>query len=162
MQNRERVHNRRSRQRGNAGVEGALVILPFLVLILGIVNLGVAFFLNDMLHDRVRVAARYASLHPENAATIQNMVLYGSPTAPQPSAPANSPGTDADAQASTSAEPFLGLTQSNVYVVRMGVGTEFERISVVVSSYQLPFFVPGFVHYVVGGPVIATVAVEVM
>ena len=163
----QRTQNCKTRQRGNAAVEAALIALPFFMALIGIMNLGIGFFLNDMLHDRVRVAGRYASLHPENTAEIKNFVLYGSASAPTSISPrpsgesgsSSNNGSDVDL---VPPEPFLGLVDSNISVVRTNVGTDWERINVTVSGYQIPFFIPGFVRQVVGSPVVATLSVETM
>lgn len=170
MDAQQKAQTRRHRQRGNAGVEAALVILPFLMMILGIVNLGVAFFLNDMLLDRVRAASRYAALNPDNISGIKNKVLFGSATDPNstPQDPYSSPtqtdSANLDANGEeimpVTQEPFLGLSPEKITVSRLFIGTDGERIVVTVRDYELPFFVPGFVKTIVGSPVVAAAAVE--
>lgn len=51
---------RRRRQRGNAMLETAMVIVPFFAIILGIIDLSQAFFVRTTLQHAVRVGVRYA------------------------------------------------------------------------------------------------------
>lgn len=51
---------RRRRQRGNAMLETAMVIVPFFAIILGTIDLSQAFFVRTTLQHAVRVGVRYA------------------------------------------------------------------------------------------------------
>lgn len=146
---RPRMTSKRRAQRGTAMVEAALVLLPFMAMMLGIVNLGLNFFLVDALQDRAALAARYASLHPEDAAGTRNMLLYGSTSAVK-SDEVVSPNTG-----------YMGMDESNVSVVRLDVGLPSERLVVTISGYDLPMFIPGVAPHVVGAPIVATVSAEV-
>lgn len=55
----------RSREKGQSLVEGALVMLVFFALLLGIVDLSHLVFAHEALVERVSEAARWGSLHPE-------------------------------------------------------------------------------------------------
>jgi len=41
-------------------------MLPFLALVMSIINLGLNFFLVDALQDRANMAARYVALNPSD------------------------------------------------------------------------------------------------
>jgi Flp pilus assembly protein TadG len=61
---RNLIHRRRLRaQRGNALLESALVLWPFMLLVLGIVQISFAIWANGTLVYSVDTAVRYASLN---------------------------------------------------------------------------------------------------
>lgn len=51
---------RRRRQRGNAMVETALMILPFFAMLLALIDFSYAFFMRTTLQNAVRTGIRYA------------------------------------------------------------------------------------------------------
>jgi hypothetical protein len=56
------------RERGQSLVEGALVMLVFFALLLGIVDLSQIVFSHQALVERVRAAARWGAIHPDGGA----------------------------------------------------------------------------------------------
>ncbi len=54
------TRSRRSRQRGNAFVEAAFVLVPLFALIFGIVDFGFGIFIRSTLQHAVREGVRYA------------------------------------------------------------------------------------------------------
>jgi hypothetical protein len=72
-------------------------------MLVGIVDFGQFLFFHQVLTDRARAGARYAAVNPYNATSIQNVVVYNSPTAPN----GNPTG-------------LFGLTTSNVTVTDKG------------------------------------------
>ncbi|HEY2013967.1 MAG TPA: TadE family protein, partial [Bryobacteraceae bacterium] len=63
--------------RGSVMVELSLVATAFLVLLIGILDLGQFLFLQQAVVERARYAARWGALNdPTNSTAIQNMVLY--------------------------------------------------------------------------------------
>lgn len=144
----QRKRARRSGQRGSSMVEAALVLLPFMAMTLGIVNLGLNFFLIDALQDRASLGARYAALNPGDAAGTTNMLLYGSPT--------GASGVDLIIPA----PGYMGMNSSNVSIVRLDVGLPSERVQVGIHRYTLPMFIPGVSPQLIGAPISATVPVE--
>lgn len=144
----QRKRVRRHGQRGSSMVEAALVLLPFMGMTLGIVNLGLNFFLIDALQDRASLGARFASLNPSDAAGTTNVLLYGSPEGERGGDPiAPTPG-------------YLGMNSSNVSMVRLDVGLPSERVQVGIHGYALPMFIPGVSPQLIGAPISATVPVE--
>jgi hypothetical protein len=139
----------RRRQRGSASVEGALVMLPFLALVMSIINLGLNFFLVDALQDRANMAARYVALNPSDVQGATNMLLYG--MADQP----------ADADVLTPPPSFMDLTASNISVQHLDVGRPTERVVLTINDAKLPVFVPGVKQTIFSQPTSATVPVEV-
>ena len=80
---------RRSRQRGNAIAEFGLSFPVLLVFLIGMFQLGYAFFLYNELQSVIRTAGRYASLADFDSAqagatftsNVKNVVVYGATTA---------------------------------------------------------------------------------
>ena len=107
---------RRCNSRGQSLVESAFVLAAFLVLLLGIVNVGEMLFSRQTLAARAHDAARWGALHAYNPAAIRNVVLFGSPT----------PERDATA--------VLGLSASSVEVANPGCPGVDCRVVVDVSS----------------------------
>ena len=74
---------RSNRERGNALVEGALVIGMFLMMLIAIIDFGQLLFVHATLTERVRNAVRLAVLDSTCDSTcVQNLVLYKSKTVP--------------------------------------------------------------------------------
>ena len=116
------IENKNARRRGQAIVEGALVTLVLAAVLIGIFDLGLVLFIHQTFAARVRSAVHYAVVNPYDATAIQNMVLYGQPTA----------GTSG----------AFGLTAAMVSVVKAGEGTNDQRIVVTISGYPYRFFSP--------------------
>ena len=71
--------NRLAGARGQTLLEGVLVLLTLLLVIIGTIDLGQVFFLNQVMTDRARAGARWAAvneLNPERLETIRNVVVY--------------------------------------------------------------------------------------
>jgi hypothetical protein len=129
-------------------VEAALVLLPFMAMTMGIVNLGLNFFLIDALQDRAALAARYASLNPSDSTGTANMLLYGSP------------GGMTKGDSIVPSPGYMGMDAGNVSMVRLDVGLPTERVQVGIYGYKLPMFIPGVSPEMIGKPITATVPVE--
>ncbi|MFP3504786.1 TadE/TadG family type IV pilus assembly protein [Burkholderia sp. SIMBA_062] len=81
----KRVPIRRSRMRGVAAVEFALVLMPMIVLATGVAEFGRAIYQYETLTKATRNAARYLSVFLPNdsaypLAAAQCLVVYGSTT----------------------------------------------------------------------------------
>jgi hypothetical protein len=98
------------------------VLLVFLVLFIGILDMAQAMFLHQVLADRVRTGARYAVVHTYDVPTIQNVVAYNSSTG-------SGPG-------------LFSITPSMVQVNHYDAGLPTERIQVSITSYQIHFLSP--------------------
>jgi len=64
-------------RRGQSLIETTLILVAFLGLLFGVVDVGQHLVLRETLTDRVRAAVRWGALNPYNEAAIRNMVLYG-------------------------------------------------------------------------------------
>ncbi len=131
-----RLNQRTGHGRGEALVEGALVLLALLSLILGIVDFGRILLLQHTFHQRVSAGARYASIHGVDPEAIANIIVFNSPTAP-----------------SGRTTGLLGLRPSNVTVTRLDAGNRtLDRMQVRIAGFpmilNLPFlrrtFTPAF------------------
>ena len=59
-----RTDTGRSRRRGQALVEFSLVLIPFLVILMGIVDLGRGIYMNNGVNQAAREIARATAVHP--------------------------------------------------------------------------------------------------
>ena len=69
-------------RRGSAMLEAALIYGCVFFMLIATFDIGHYMYLHQTLVYRVRNAARYGVTRTFNAAPIQNMVLYNSPTVP--------------------------------------------------------------------------------
>jgi Flp pilus assembly protein TadG len=76
------AHKNPKGRRGQALLEMSLVLSTLLLMLIGIVDFGQFLFFHQVLTDRARAGARYAAVNPYDATSIQNVVVYNSPTAP--------------------------------------------------------------------------------
>ena len=74
---------RRSPRTGSTLVEAAIVLVLFLVILIGIMDVGQMMYFHQGLTERVRAGARYAALHTYDPGVIKNVVSYNSTIAPQ-------------------------------------------------------------------------------
>ena len=133
------------RDRGQSLVEGALVMLVFFALLLGVLDCGQVLFAHQSLVERVRSAVRWGTVHewagPE---PIVNLVLYGAPAAPSMSAPG-----------------FLGLREENV-VVRYRTPTperpDDETLTVEIVNFETQLFAPWMARVLVSPRPVAMTA----
>ena len=114
-------------QRGQALVEAVLTLTAFVVIFLGMIEIGEILYIHQTLVERTRSAVRWGAVNAwdnTNSPTqIGNVVLYGTPT-PDPSS-----------------SPIFGLTSSNVSVTRPQPDySAADRVVVAVSGYSLTFF----------------------
>ena len=133
--------------RGQALLEGALVTLVFLVLFIGIFDVGQVLFVHQSLVERARDAVRYGVVRPYDADAIQNMVVYG-----QPGAPGEVNGTPAPG--------FLGLSASMVSVSRQDATFNEDRIVVAIRNYPFTFFTPFIAGVYQARPIVAALPYE--
>lgn len=116
-------------RRGSTLVESSIVLLLFLTVFLGVLDIGQVLFFHHFLTDRVRAGARYAGVAGTDAGAVRNFVAYNTP------APADgTPG-------------LFGLTPSMVEVNRYDSGTATDRVEVKISTYPVRFLSPW-----IGGP----------
>ncbi len=73
----------RQSQSGQSLIEGALVMLVFFTLLLGIVDISQLVFSHQALVERVRAAARWGSLHPEAGVESVRALVAGNGLKPE-------------------------------------------------------------------------------
>ena len=134
---------RRSRHRGSTLVEGSIVLLLFMVIFVGILDMGQVLFFHHFLNERVRTGVRYAVVHAYDTAAIKNVVAYNSSVTP----PAGTSG-------------LFGLTPSLVVVNRYDAGTSNDRIEVSVSAFTMHFVSPWLMRDFTPHPFRAVMPVE--
>lgn len=110
-------------QRGAALVEGALILFPFILVILGAVDLGQFLMNSQYLSHRARATARWAAVHsynPSDTSNIQNYAVYNQATPPRN-------GNDRPG--------LFGLRPSNVSVTHQGtVNSSDYRLEVTIAA----------------------------
>ena len=62
-----RPHHRRDRSEGQALVEFSLVLVPFLIILMGVFDLGRAIYMMNTTAEAAREIARVTAVHPWNA-----------------------------------------------------------------------------------------------
>jgi hypothetical protein len=121
-------------------VEFGLIGVLFFALLIGILDFGQFLFVQQAIVERARSAARWGAVHdPQDATSIQNMVLYLQPVAP--------PGKS----------PSFGLTPSMVSVTTPDTGTDNYRLVIQVSGYSFAALSPYLAKSYKGAPVTASV-----
>lgn len=128
--------------KGSTLVEGAIILLLFMVVFVGILDMGQIFFFHHFLNDRVRIGARYAVVHSYDQAAIRNVVAYNATAAPRDGV------------------GLFGLSPSMVTVNRYDPGTPSDRVEVSVSAYTMHFISPWLMRDFTPGPFRAVMPIE--
>ncbi|MEO8131643.1 MAG: TadE family protein [Bryobacteraceae bacterium] len=135
--------SRTRRQRGQALVESALVMLIFLSFLIGTLDFGQFLFFHQSLVERARAAARYAAVNPTDATGTKNIAVYNTAV----------PALDAT--------PMVGgLTTSMVGVVSSDIGLPEARITVTITGYPFSFLSPYIAGSYTAKPIRAVMASE--
>jgi len=127
--------------RGSAMVETSLVLIVFLMLLIGIADVGQMLFLHVSLVERMREGLRYGVITYDPTA-IQNIVLYGT------------------ASPADGATPSFNLTASMVNVSRMDAKAPEDRIVITLSNYPIQWFTPYIATKTTGKPIVEAQAME--
>jgi TadE-like protein len=140
--NQDRASRARKRSdRGSAMVESSLVLIVFLMLLIGIADVGQMLFMHVSLVERIREGLRYGVVNYDTAA-IQNIVLYGTASPPQ------------------GATPSFNLTANMVSVSRMDASTAEDRVVITLSNYPIQFFTPYIATKTTGRAIVEAQAME--
>jgi hypothetical protein len=118
-------------QKGSALVESALILSVFLFMVVAVLDFAQFLFIHQSLVESTRKAARYGIVNEFNAAAIQNIVLYDSPTINQ------------------GAQPKFNMKSSMVVVERLSPGAAEDRIQVTIRNFPFQVYTPlvsGTVH----------------
>ena len=117
----------RKKQRGQAFIESALIMLIFVPVLVGIADFGQVIYFHASLTERARAAARYGAVHTyTDGSAIKNVAVYN------------------DASPATGTAGLVPyLTTSLVTATLDDAGTDSARITVTITNY--PFnFISGF------------------
>ena len=118
---------KRSDRKGQALVEGALILLLFLAFFVGTIDFGQFLYFHQSLTERARAAARYGAVHTYSGGSDSaNVAVYNDPA-----------GT---ANGATALLP--DLTTGIVGATLSGAGTDDARITVTISNYPYNFVSP--------------------
>lgn len=141
------MRNSRQLQRGNVFVETSLILLPFLALVLGIIDVARIMFIHNALNERIRQVARGASINSYSVEEIKNLIAFDTRTVPD--------GTDF-----TTKVGYQGIRVGNISVQYLDSGTNDRRVNIRVSGMRLQTMSPFL--YVLGSniPIDATVPLE--
>jgi Flp pilus assembly protein TadG len=142
-QKRRNSTRRNSSQKGSNLVEGALILLTFLLLLIGIVDFGQVLYFHQVLVERARTGARYGAINPTNSDGIKNMVVYNAATV------------------GASPSPVVGgLTTSMVAVSNTGNNSEAARVVVTISGYNIQFLSPYIAQSFTNRPIVVAATAE--
>lgn len=108
------------RERGASLVEQIFVLVLFMAVLLGVTDLARILHLHSAVSDRVRDAARRASIHGYTPQQVRRLIVYGGLQAPE------------DGET-----PYYGLSESNVRVDLFEPGTANGRIRVEVRGMKI-------------------------
>src|SRR5882672_6097132 len=108
----------RTNQRGQSLLESALVMLVFLPLLMGIIDVGQFLYFHQALSERARAGARWGAVNPFDGAQIANVASAVLPYLN------TTPG----------AEGYVSATLS-------GAGTDDARIAVTIANYPNSFLI---------------------
>lgn len=114
------IRRSRDRSRGQALVETALILPLFLVLLLGIVDMGRAVWATTSLSSAAREAARYAIVHGGAASTA---------------CPVGPPAPDTNAPAASSACPYPSPSKQAIVDAAVGAAVAGGSNTVVTVCY---------------------------
>lgn len=124
-------------------LEGSLVILLLCNVLIGIFDLGQILFIRQTFVYRGRSAVRYGAVNNAAEDAVRNVVLYGTPAAPE----------------GATQGPF-GLAPGMVSVSRADIGTNDQRLVVTISGYPYRFFTPWLARTFNGRNIVATATLE--
>ena len=142
MQRCQTMSRNRARQRGQAMVESALVLIVTLGILIGTCDFGQFLYLHQSLAERVRAAARYGAVRAYTW-----------------------PGTDtinvADPNAPNGSSSIVpGLTTDMVTAEIIAEGTDAARIRVSITNFPFTFFSPWIAQHATARTIIASIPYE--
>lgn len=139
---------RRHESRGQSLLESTLVLLAFLTLLIGVLDVGQVLFLHHTLVERTRAALRYGAVQtPFDADAVRNMVLYN-----QPTIPGNAGSGDGGGDPPV-VPGIFGLMPSMVQVQRHDATFNEDRITIQITQYPFRFYTPMIAGLYEGKPI---------
>lgn len=135
--------HRAARRRGAAMMEAALILPLFLIFWFGIVDWGIAFFMQETIVHRANAAVRWAIVNDYDAAKIRNVLLHDDPNS------------------SLGGTAWFSLHEPTIAVQLVGsAAANDRRIVLTVSDYQWMHFTPFFAARYFGRPLTVSMPVE--
>ena len=123
---RNRLH-----QKGQALLEGSLILFLFLVFFIGTIDFGQFLYFHQSLTERARAAVRYGAVNPADRTGIQNVAVYNDPAGTVNGAAALVPNFTTDMV--TVCLPGDGSCSDS------STGPDW-RVTVTISGYQMTTF----------------------
>jgi len=118
-------------QKGQALIEGALILLLFLTFFVGTMDFGQFLYFHQSLTERARAAARYGAVNPADRTGIQNMAVYNDPAGSANGATALMPNFTTDM--------VTVCLPGDVSCSDSSAGPDW-RVTVTISGYQMATF----------------------
>jgi len=112
------------KRRGQSLVETTLVLVAFMGLLVGVIDVGQTLVIRETLADRVQAAVRWGVIHAYDPGAIRNLVLFGTAA----------PGAG-DA-------PIFGLKAADIVVRNLECPGPDCRVSVAVASHGVEISAP--------------------
>ena len=129
----------RNNQSGQAVVESAFVLLTFLVVFIGIVDIGQFLYFHQSLSERARAVARYAAVHGADttidSTKIANVALYNDPAGAANGATPLLPFVNTPGGASVAGQATITAVLNNAQ-------TDDACVMVTISDYPYNFLSP--------------------
>ena len=120
---------RREKQRGQAVVEAALIMLVAIPALVGTMDFGQLIYYHQPLTERVRAASRWGAVNTFNATSIANVAIYNDPAG--------------SANGATPQLPYLQTSDSSadayVSAALSDAGTENARVRVTITNFPYNF-----------------------
>ncbi len=122
---------RQLREKGQALVEGTLILLVFVTFFIGTIDFGQFLYYHESLAERARAAARYGAVNPADRTGIQNVAVYNDPAGTVNGATALMPSFTTDM--------VTVCLPGDISCSDSSAGPD-SRVTVTISGYQMTTF----------------------
>src|SRR5262245_23719234 len=123
--------NKRQRNKGQALVEGALMLFVFLAFCIGTLDFGQFLYFHQSLGERARAAVRYGIINTTDRTGIQNVAVYNDPAGTANGATALIPNFTTD---------MVSVCLPGDTDCADPAATTESRVTVTISGYQMVTF----------------------
>jgi Flp pilus assembly protein TadG len=137
----------RQDESGSSMAEFTIIAGLFFMMIIGIIEFGRLFYTHNALTDAARRGARYATLHPKDAACVKNVVVYGESNIDPSTCAASGPALISGLTAANVVVTYQGsdgnpASTTNAY--GMNLGTTTVSITNYTFNLNVPFIAQSF------------------
>jgi hypothetical protein len=133
-------------ERGAAVAEFAVACLFFFTVLIGIIEFGRLLYTHNALTDAARRGARYASVHSQDEACVQNVVIYGEKHLDANCEPTGPPLINGlKAQGVKINVTYLGADTDNIEEeepIDTGYGTNLGTATVAIENFNFTLGIP--------------------